>query len=102
MRMQPGFRAIGVRSEAAGQRPELVRMIHVNEMRHFVGREIVDTSAGAMIRRHEKFSEPLAEQEPQRLVVSRTVIRRAEKPSEPACLRTAASRSFLASRFKKS
>ena len=50
-------------------------------MSDFVRRQVISTKGGAMIRRHEKLSAPVAEHEPQRLLVSRTVMRLAGMPS---------------------
>src|SRR5215203_982847 len=54
------------------------------------------------MRRHEKLRQPLAEHEPQRVLVSRTAMRFAVTPSAVVYLRTARARSFRASRSRNS
>ena len=71
-------------------------------MRHFVGDDVSSTKDGARINRHENEIARVLEHEPQRLAVSRTVMRFGCAPMRPENSSTRASSTRFASRFRKS
>ncbi len=77
-------------------------MIHLAHVCDFVRDHIIEHEDGASTRRHEKDSERAAEHEPQRLAVSRTVMRRCFVPMRPVYSTVRASSKRRASRLRKS
>ena len=100
---QPGLSALGVGKEPAASASRTSANGSCARCgRPRARRDSRGSLGGARISRQEKLSAPAEEQEPQRLAVSRSAMRRGATPSRLAWRATAASRSLRASRLRKS
>ncbi len=50
MRLEPGFRALRIRRQAPDRGPKFAGMVHVQEMRGFMRREVIEHET----RRHDQ------------------------------------------------
>jgi len=76
MRIEPGFCTAHVGADSLDQPPESARVIHLDQVRHFMRRQVVQHKG-----RRQYDNPPLDEHDPQRLDWSRTETRLISTPS---------------------
>ena len=77
--MQPSHRDGAVGGKRVGEGPEGLAVVHVSQVRHFVGHNVVLHEGRGHDRRQQNISTPSGEQLPQRVRVSFTVTRRGDQ-----------------------